>query len=150
MKTLNEYVLNYADIEGEGRGFDRFFIDVVAYARFLNQTPKLGDFIPCDEDGNVLDEPKGFSHYAMMLYMDEKPNGWVDECKQYQAALGRVKFEGFEVALNQGMLIVASSQTTSIRRIDNLGMSIFKDNHWKEINTLSDLCNLVTLKEKKG
>lgn len=53
------------------------------YAKFLKQPLELWMFIPCDEEGNVL----------------EKPNPLVDVNnrlkKQYQQAKDRVLFEGF-------------------------------------------------------
>ena len=32
--------------------------DPIFYAKFITQTLELGMFVPCDEDGNVLEEPK--------------------------------------------------------------------------------------------
>ena len=48
------------------------FIDrVEAYAKFLKQPLTLGMFVPCDEEGNVLEEPKGTdlndSFFAMQV-----------------------------------------------------------------------------------
>lgn len=57
------------------------------HAKFLQQTPTLGMFVPCDEDGNVLKEP---NHYGKSIETTR-------ECiKQYQQAKQRVIFEGFE------------------------------------------------------
>lgn len=145
MKTLNEYVLNYADIEGEGRGFDRFFIDVVDYARFLNQTPRLGDFIPCDLEGNVLEKPiiNQYSH------LEIEGGLYRSDLSEYQAALGRVKFEGFDTIRD------VNGYTKQISGTNEHGIYIYDDGTFSYamggglIKTYADLAPYVTLKPKK-
>jgi len=83
-KTLHEYVIDcYYNNKIENDGVsEQLLIDIIYFAKLTNRTPKLGDFIPCDEEGNVLDEPVdtigGVEFYA----------------KKYQAAKDRVIFKG--------------------------------------------------------
>ena len=65
------------------------------HAKFLQQTPTIGMFVPTDEEGNVLEEPKGTDLNDSFLSMQ------LDfiECDKYQQAEQRVIFEGWE--LNQ-------------------------------------------------
>ena len=64
---------------------DTAIFKITNYARFLKQPLKLEMFVPCNEDGNVLEDIIG--------------NGMVDnyseKVKQYQQAKERVLFEGF-------------------------------------------------------
>lgn len=59
---------------------------IFKYAQFLKQPLKLEMFVPCDDDGNVLQEPK--------VRFD---GGYdIDEAEIYQQAKEKVLFEGFE------------------------------------------------------
>ena len=62
--------------------------DIIAYARFLKQPLALWMFVPCDEDGNLLEKPKedDYSFYT-------HKNMSVQE--EYERAKSRVLFEGF-------------------------------------------------------
>ena len=67
---------------------------IVAYANFLKTPLELGMFVPCDEDGNVLKEPKGFHDYMEGVRMGLSFKGSYNETKeQYQQAKERVIFE---------------------------------------------------------
>ena len=48
------------------------YIQCLRYANFVSRKPELWMFVPCDEDGNVLEEPK--LPYA-------KPT-WCDKCEE--------------------------------------------------------------------
>jgi hypothetical protein len=133
-KTLHEYVIDcYYNNKIENDGVsEQLLIDIIYFAKLTNRTPKLGDFIPCDEEGNVLDEPVdtigGVEFYA----------------KKYQAAKDRVIFKGdWEVVkLGSDYIILANEKDSisfwysgkvqvfgkSITRIEDLPREIeFKD-----------------------
>jgi len=63
-------------------------IKIKDYAKLTNRAPKLGDFVPCGDDGNVLIEPssdgKGFQDLGE----------WKDAVKKYAKAYNQVIFEG--------------------------------------------------------
>lgn len=55
------------------------------YANFLKQTLKLEMFVPCDDDGNILEELNEIGGIVQ----------YPEELKQYQKAQEKVIFEGF-------------------------------------------------------
>jgi len=67
---------------------DVFYDKVSNYTNFLKQTRELWMFVPCDEDGNVLEEPKHNGTLGL----------WARQ-KEYQQAKERCLFEGFEVGV---------------------------------------------------
>lgn len=57
---------------------------IISYANFLSQPLTLSMFAPCDEEGNVLEEPNRSTHTN-------------EECETYKAAKERVLFEGVDL-----------------------------------------------------
>lgn len=74
-------------------GCEKFFERVENYATFLKQPLKLEMFVPCDEDGNVLNEPKDWKTYesggSAFMNIDE-----ILPCQDYKKAKEKVLFEG--------------------------------------------------------
>ena len=70
--------------------------DLVNYAKFLKQPLKLEMFVPCDEEGNVLEEPKRWKDYLQYPDSFDGNKEW-DELYDYQQAKEKVLFEGFEL-----------------------------------------------------
>lgn len=62
------------------------------YANFLNQPLKLGMFIPCDENDNVLEEPKRWKDYLEYPESFDGNKEW-EELYTYQEAKERVLFD---------------------------------------------------------
>ncbi len=63
------------------------------YAKFLKQTPELWMFVPCDKEGNVLEEPD-----ALPENLDQHSRfSHLEILEQYQKAKERVLFKGFEI-----------------------------------------------------
>lgn len=91
MKTLismTDFVLfqwNYAGITDEQK-----LRNCAAYALFLKQPLTLGMFVPCDENGNVLEEPKLQSELLIVI------NDFMDKMKVYNEAKERVLFKEFK------------------------------------------------------
>jgi len=56
----------------------------INYAKFLKQPLELWMFVPCDEDGNVLEKPREFKNKFSTF-------------EKYQQAKERCLFEGFEI-----------------------------------------------------
>ena len=61
------------------------------YANFLKKPLKLGYFIPCDEEGDILEEPTNYEKRLLNMM-----TGYNDEVYTYYQAKQRVLFEGFE------------------------------------------------------
>ena len=66
------------------------------YANFLNQPLKLEMFVPCNENGNVLEEPKRWKDYLQYPDSFDGNKEW-DELYDYQQAKEKVLFEGFKI-----------------------------------------------------
>ena len=54
LQSMTDFVLKQNEILGT---FENFRKIVYNYANFLKQPLTLGMFVPCNEDGNVLEEP---------------------------------------------------------------------------------------------
>ena len=65
------------------------------YAKFLKQPLKLEMFVPCNENGNVLEEPKRWKDYLQYPDSFDGNKEW-DELYDYQQAKEKVLFEGFK------------------------------------------------------
>ena len=80
----------YRIIEWENKcqAFDK----IINYAKFIDTPLKLENFIVCDEEGDILEEP---TNYEMrLLNMMTEYN---DEVYTYYQAKAKVLFEGFEL-----------------------------------------------------
>lgn len=94
---MSDFVLEIAKQrkENEEHGWDYTSSDfnrVLNYAQFLKQPLTLGMFVPCDEDGNVLEEPK---EDDLNMSWFEKTELYNKE-KEYDKAKEKVLFDGFE------------------------------------------------------
>ena len=83
----------------------RFFRD--NYDNFLEQPLKLEKFVPCDEEGDILEEP---TNYEMrLLNMMTEYN---DEVYTYNQAKEKVLFEGIEFRTNGGVNFLTIKEDT--------------------------------------
>ena len=81
------------------------------YANFLKQALTLGMFVPCDDDGNVLEEPTEYS------------NGQYDavELYEYEKSQSKVLFNGFSY-INE--VLINNKNHCSINKYDLNKLSI--------------------------
>lgn len=91
---LSDYVIIHCGEYAGIKDAKDILIDCLEYAKLLQQKPTLGMFVPCDEEGNVLEKPEHYDHFAKHGDSLISPSGTF-LCKQYQAALDRVLFSGF-------------------------------------------------------
>ncbi len=107
--SMTDFVLTQQEKYKSDRFYYAQFKDtVVNYATFLKQPLKLEMFVPCDEDGNVLEEP--------IIRFD---GGYdIDEVEIYQQSKERVLFEGFEV--ENDLLIIPNFGKQEIKNIKGL------------------------------
>ncbi len=86
------------------------------YAKFLKQPLKLEMFVPCDENGNILEEPKKTDYQVdvntkcsgwkylydsndkLIGYYDDRK--WKEDFVKFKQAKEKVLFEGFEIDKN--------------------------------------------------
>lgn len=90
---------------------------IVNYTNFLKQPLKLGMFVPCDEFGNILEEPKGFKEWHKWGVSSKLAYSEIVECQKFWNDKNKVLFEGFEFL---------SSNTVFN---SNLGLTICLDNY---------------------
>ena len=86
--SMTDFVLNLDNEDLNEQKIQSIF----DYANFLKQPLKLEMFVPCDDDGNVLEEPDSIGVGNDFYY--ERALG------QYEEAKEKVLFEGFEVKKN--------------------------------------------------
>ena len=72
------------------------------YDALLKQPLKLGFFVPCDDSGNVLEEPTNYEKRLSNMMTE-----YNDEVYTYNQAKEKVLFEGFEYVkfINDGELL---------------------------------------------
>ena len=68
---------------------------IYEYSLFLKQPLQLGFFVPCDENGNVLEEPKRWNDYLQFPDSFDGNKEW-GELYNYELAQERVMFKGFK------------------------------------------------------
>ena len=91
LTSITDFLIERTDLElkKEKQNFKNLGLDNYAYANFLKRPLELGMFIPCDDNGNVLEE-------KMIFASDDKD--YVFESKKfdvYQQAKERILFKGF-------------------------------------------------------
>ena len=104
---------------------------------FLKQPLKLEMFVPCDEDGNVLEEPINYKTWAELHFNNgkkEKGTYGFLEHEKYQQAKEKVLFEDFEIATNKEgeKLILGDYTCLKVSDLEN--------------GTIEDLTKYVTIK----
>ena len=136
--------------------------DLVNYAKFLKQPLKLEMFVTCDDDGNVLKEPKKTNYQVdvntkcsgwkylydnndkLIGYYDDRK--WKEDFVKYKQSKEKVLFEGFN--LNQKDFSKLESifcltkecfQITFFTKEKGCFMDNLKTNKTYEIKTIEDL-----------
>jgi hypothetical protein len=129
--SMTDFVLS----ENYG-SYDLLYFLHVKYAIFLKQPLTLGMFVPCDLEGNVLEEPVNHETW-LSLHNSKGSTIGFDKHLEYQEAKERCLFEGFQVEEHE-------MNTYSVRCENNIlnPMWCFIDNIWvcaKGISTIEDL-----------
>lgn len=74
---------------------------VFYYAKFLKQPLELWMFVPCDEDGNILEHPQGYSDFLEFSEIYPYGDYFTGICKNYQQAKEKCLFEGYDGTIEQ-------------------------------------------------
>ena len=104
--------------------------DLVNYAKFIDTPLKLENFIVCDEEGDILEEPTNYEKRLLNMMTE-----YNDEVYTYYQAKVKVLFEGFEIDKN---LYLVYKNEISIGRFisyENGSKFLFRDN----FKTIEDL-----------
>lgn len=113
---------------------------------FLEQPLTLGVFVPCDSEGNVLEKPKNYDEW-LKKKLNTPYELDLNKYEQYQQALDRVVFEGFEVTVDSDTIIRVYHKELKImidlydnrfdfRKLDSFDYAIENSNK----HSISDLC----------
>ena len=90
LKSMSDFVLS----RSINAPFVQRFTECENYANFLKQPLILSMFVPCGNNGEVLEEPSNYKEW------NKKECAWWEnytECLEYQQAKKRCLFEGFEL-----------------------------------------------------
>lgn len=82
--SKEQALIDYEKIHYYGEVLD-IALEMVKYANFLKQSLELWMFVPCDENGNVLNKPENYDN-------EELWHNYSD-CKKYEKAKERCLFE---------------------------------------------------------
>lgn len=94
LKSMTDFVLEqYSFDEQLYRDTLR---NIVNYANFLKQPLKLEMFVPCDEEGDILEEPTNYEQRLPNMMTE-----YNDEIYRYKQAKEKVLFEGFHIEGNK-------------------------------------------------
>lgn len=125
--SKNAPLTNYHEVN------ENFVNKVITYAEFLKQTLYLGMFVPCDEEGNALEEP---------VYSEpcsENQIGDYDELVyQYNLSKDCVLFEGFEIRQSFSDKILINDKNNKVMGSYIEGEFYFFSNY----NTIEELVNI--------
>ena len=87
---MTDYVL-----ENDKNFTTKSYLKNIKYAEFLTQPLKLEMFVTTDDEGNVLEMPRCYNGWKRL---EGTSNSYFnDYCIQYQQALKKVLFKGFEI-----------------------------------------------------
>lgn len=108
---------------GNPKDTHKFACKVRTYQQFITQPLKRGQFVACDEKGNVLNEPNNWKYFDTMCEHTDIDD-WILECEEYKKALDRVIFEGWEI------LIEKQAEEHELSRCDTLMHTSSKESIW--------------------
>ena len=103
LQSMTDFVLHFDTCKVFPK---EMYFKIKKYANFLKQPLQLGFFVPCDENGNVLEEPKRWNDYLQFPDSFDGNKEW-GELYNYELAIERLLFKGFEYVnfINDGKLL---------------------------------------------
>jgi hypothetical protein len=128
---------------------DKYFNACLKYAQFLKTPLSLGMFVPCDEDGNFLQEPDGWNDYLEFPESFDGNKEWY-ELYAYEEAKEKVIFEGFvftesqKYSVNNNIQLSVSPYGLKNERLQLTKLENGKFHTWLQLFTVEDLiqCDL--------
>ena len=97
--TLTDYVLEQEEIwrnsKVEIEDDLNYIFKTSNYAKFLSMPLELKMFVPCDEEGNVLEEPKNYKQWLKKA-LNTPYDLDLSKYEKYEKSESEVIFEGFE------------------------------------------------------
>lgn len=98
---------------------------MINYANFLKQPLTLGMFIPCDLDGNVLEEPIRERYKALGKFTElQAETNYKWDSEQYQEAKDRILFESYNEYDFKGLKHTLDFENGTIEDLTDLGLTL--------------------------
>lgn len=88
LKSMTDFVLGLAGDRSFAAKDYAFANPIINYAQFLKQPLKLEMFVPCDEDGNVLEEPS----VENSKYLDDN-YAWNDYVNHHKLDIDKLNYQ---------------------------------------------------------
>lgn len=92
----------------ENLDFASYFRYRTEYDNFLKQPLELWMFVPCDKNGNVLEELNSQefrNKFCLSYYTDNWEIEYKNYCEQYQQAKERCYFDGLELSVGKKAIV---------------------------------------------
>ena len=109
---------------------------IFKYANFLNQPLKLEMFVPCDEDGNIIQEPKKENYTDSTGFVN---NAYFIETNDCQKAKEKVIFEGFVAKITNKELEIKSNNNTLYFDVERNQFYYQEILYWQPVKIIEDL-----------
>ena len=128
----DEYII--IDWQNKCIEFDR----IMKYANFLKQPLKLGMFIPCDENTDILEIPIDIYYKPDFNCQKFPQECYPSDIENYDLAINEVLFKGFSIEEHQ-------LNNYSVREENNIlnVMWKFENENWRPANGIKTLEDLV-------
>ena len=138
-KKLKESILKTELIFEEEFSFENYFEKRNNFDNFLSMPLEKWMFIPCDSDGNILEEPYYFKDF-LFNYFDNISEFDKIKCEKFQQAKANVIFEGFEYDRSEeGLTYLKKSNVSIIFDEENKTVMYVDDFVTENIETIEDL-----------
>ena len=132
MRTLKNEIETWEELKDNMKSPMGLINSYSDYIDLLRQAPKIGDFVPCNEDGEVLETPETWGSWNP----DSPSYEDMESHSKYEEAQFRVKWQGWEHA--ESGTIVNRELSISIYTTADGGLCT----HDKQLLTYSDLTDM--------
>lgn len=113
IETVSDYIVQ--------RNRARKFSKILNYALFLKQPLRLGMFVPCDEEGNVLKETPPFQYYG------EHTSDTAKRVWGYKEAQEKVLFKDFKITKKENFYFIEKPDNIKYFRLLNNSNKTIED-----------------------
>ena len=127
LMSMTEFILS--DKVKSALEYEESYKMIRSYANFLKQPLKLEMFFPCDDDGNILEEPKIFDYFDDGFNFEFNQKHFKDVVlEEYYNAKEKVLFENIPIAQAK-WLVNSFSTIESLSDISNTITPIYLNNN---------------------
>ena len=129
---------------------DLFVEHCKAYAQFFMEVPELWMFVPCGEDGKVLEKPEDYNYfqtYTVGKLPVKKSEVWYSACHEYEKARDRVIFQDCSIEHNDDRyytiyMIHGNGKYPILQYSKAYNRFLYSTNRGGEVSTIEQLVSL--------